>query len=123
MARSGDVLIDPSMGTRLSFRRTAAQTRGRLTEYRVDYSANAPRPEPQLHLDREHVLEVINGSLVACVSGREHSLAAGDVLLIGKGEAHAVWNPLPHPAVAVWQTVPALDTEAQLEARYTRLSG
>jgi mannose-6-phosphate isomerase-like protein (cupin superfamily) len=116
MARTGDVLLDPSSGRRLIFRRTSAQTRGRVTEYAVHFVANERQPEPLVHLDREHVLEVVLGSLVASVRGRQQGLSVGEVLLIAAGEAFAVWNPFSSPAVAVWQTLPALDTEAQLEA-------
>jgi glyoxylate utilization-related uncharacterized protein len=120
MARTGEVLLDPTSGRRLIFRRTSAQTRGRLTEYAVHYGGDERRPEPQVDADREHILEVVEGSLVACVAGRLQRLAAGDVLLIDRGQAHAVWNAFPDPAAAVWQTCPAVDTEARIEARCRR---
>jgi hypothetical protein len=116
MAYAGDVLLDPSSGRRLIFRRTSAQTRGRLIEYALHFATDEQAPEPNVHLDREHVVEVVVGALVACVGGRLQRLRVGEVQLIDRGEAFAVWNPFPSPAAAVWQTFPALDTEAQLEA-------
>jgi mannose-6-phosphate isomerase-like protein (cupin superfamily) len=120
MARAGEVLLDPTSGRRLIFRRTSAQTGGRLTEYAVHYGAHEPRPEPRVDHDREHLLEVVEGSLMAWVAGRVQRLAAGDVLLIDTGQPHAVWNGCTSAAVAVWQTFPCLDTEAQIEARCVR---
>ena len=117
VARAGEVLVDPTSGRRLIFRRTSTQTSGQLTEYAVYYCADEPTPEPHADADREHILEVVDGSLVACVAGRRQRLAPGDVLLIDRGQAHAVWNALPSPAAAVWQTFPALDTEGRIEAR------
>ena len=116
MAQAGDVLLDRRSGRRLIFRRTSAQTRGRLIEYALHFAPDEGPAEPCAQLDREHVLEVVLGKLVACVGGRLQRLSVGDVQLIGRGEAFAVWNPFPSPAAAVWQTFPALDTEAQLEA-------
>ena len=120
MARAGEVLVDPTSGRRLIFRRTSAQTSGRLTEYAVHYGGLEARPEPQVHADREHVLEVVDGWLQACVAGRTQQLVVGDVLLIDRGQAHVVWNASPWPAAAVWQTFPCLDTEAEIEARCVR---
>jgi quercetin dioxygenase-like cupin family protein len=120
MARPGDVLSDPTLGRRLTFRRTSAQTGGRLVEYAVRYRPAEPRPEDHGHPDREHLVEVLRGSLTASLSGRIHHLAPGDVLLIANGETHAVWNASASPAHAVWHTVPALDTEAQLERCWRR---
>jgi mannose-6-phosphate isomerase-like protein (cupin superfamily) len=120
MPRPGDVLLDPRSGRRLIVRRTSAQTGGRLIEYAVHYLINEARPEADVQADREHILEVVDGALEASVSGRVQSLSVGDVLLIGQGEPFAVWNALPSPAIAVWQTCPALDTEALLEADLRR---
>ena len=69
MARAGEVLLDPTSGRRLIFRRTSAQTGGRLTEYAVHYCVDEPTPDAQVDADREHILEVVEGTLVACVAG------------------------------------------------------
>jgi quercetin dioxygenase-like cupin family protein len=120
MARSGDVLNDLTSGRRLVFRRTSAQTGGRLAEYAVQYGRDEPQPVPHVEADREHLVEVLRGHLTASLSGRIQRLGPGDVLLIRTGEPHAVWNAFDAAAEAVWQTYPALDTESQLETRYQK---
>ena len=119
VASPGEVLIDPSTGRRLRFRRTTVQTGRRLVEYAIQYSPSEPRP-PLEHVDpdREHLVEVLRGGLQAIVAGHLQRLEPGDVLLIGKAESYAMWNAFEAPAEAVWQTFPAQDTEARLRARY-----
>lgn len=119
VASPGDVLIDPTTRRRLRFRRTAAQTGGRLVEFALQFSPSEPRP-PSEHVDpdREHLVEVLRGSLQAVVAGHAQRLEPGGVLLIGRGESYAVWNAFEAPAEAVWQTLPARDTEARLRAHY-----
>jgi hypothetical protein len=120
MARNGDVLNDPTSGRRLVFRSTSAQTGGRLVEYAVQYGGSEPRPANRIDADREHLVEVLRGGLVASLSGHIQRLSPGDVLLITPGEPHAVWNAFDAPAEAVWQTFPALDTESRLSARFQK---
>ena len=120
MARNGDTLSNSTSTRRLVFRRTSAQTGGRLVEYAVQYGGSEPQPASRVDMDREHLVEVLRGGLVANVSGRIQRLRPGDVLLITPGEPHAVWNAFDAPAEAVWQTFPALDTESRLHAHYQK---
>jgi mannose-6-phosphate isomerase-like protein (cupin superfamily) len=121
VASPGDVLIDPSTGRRLRFRLTAAQTGGRLVEYAIQFSPSEPRPAIEhVDQDREHVVEVLRGRLRAIVAGHPQRLGPGDVLLIGRGESYRMWNAFEAAAEAVWQTLPARDQEARLQARYQR---
>lgn len=120
MAHPGDVLRHPTSGRRLIFRRTSAQTRGRLIEYDVYYTAAETRPPEHAHADQEHQVELLGGSLQASVAGRLQHLHVGDVLLISAGEAHAIWNAAAGPAHAVWHTFPARDAEAGLEANWLK---
>jgi len=118
MALPGDVLLDPTTGKRLVFRRTATQTAGRVLECDVYFEAREPRPDEHTHRAQEHQIEVMSGSLKACVGGRVQALRAGDVLLIPAGDRHAVWNPNARAAHVVWHAFPALETESRLEAQW-----
>jgi quercetin dioxygenase-like cupin family protein len=118
MARPGDVLLDPSTGKRLVFRRTSTQTAGRLLECDVYFGAREARPDEHAHRAQEHQIEVLSGSLKACLGGRVQALRPGDVLLIPPGDKHAVWNPSAKGAHVVWHAFPALETETRLEAHW-----
>jgi quercetin dioxygenase-like cupin family protein len=120
MARPGDVLLHPDSGRRLVFRRTAAQTGGRVVEYAVDYPLPEAQPVEHAHADQEHQLELLEGSLDVSMGGRTRRLEPGDVLLVPPGEAHAIWHAVAAPARAVWHTFPARDTEAHLESAWLR---
>ena len=115
MPQPGRVLLNRVTGQRLIFRRTAAQTRGRLLEVELLYPPGGHRPPDHLHPEQEATLEVLGGTLLARVEGRPRSIAAGDVLVVQPGARHAVWNPGPTEARAVWLTYPALASEALLE--------
>jgi quercetin dioxygenase-like cupin family protein len=118
MARPGDVLLDPSTGKRLVFRRTARQTAGRVLECDLFFAAHETRPDEHAHRAQEHQIEVLSGSLKACLGGRVQALRAGDVLLIPPGDKRAVWNPSARAAHVIWHAFPALETESRLEAHW-----
>ena len=44
--------------------------------------------EPHLHRETTEIFLVMSGSAVAVVDGAEVSIGAGDVLILGPGEAH-----------------------------------
>ena len=115
MPQPDRVLLNRVTGQRLIFRRTAAQTRGRLLEVELLYPPGGQRPPDHLHPEQETTLEVLEGTLRARVDGRSRSIAAGDVLVLQAGARHAVWNPGPADARAVWLTYPALASEVLLE--------
>ena len=118
MARPGDVLLHPTTGKRLVFRRTAQQTAGRVLECDVFFAAHEARPDEHAHRAQEHQIEVLSGSLKACLGGRVQALRPGDVLLISPGDKHAVWNPSARGAHVVWHAFPALKTESHLEKHW-----
>jgi mannose-6-phosphate isomerase-like protein (cupin superfamily) len=120
MAQPGDVLLHPRTGRRLIFRRTAAQTAGRLLEYAIYYRVREEQPIEHRHADLEQQVEVLEGALCASVAGQAQRLEPGDVLLLPAGVCHAVWNPADRPARAVWHTFPAGEMEATLEADWQR---
>jgi quercetin dioxygenase-like cupin family protein len=115
MPQPGRVLLNRVTGQRLIFRRTAAQTRGRILELELVYPPGGRPPPDHLHPEQEATLEVLEGTLQARVDGRPRPIAAGDVLVLQAGARHAVWNPGPAEARAVWLTYPALASEALLE--------
>ena len=118
MANPGDVLVHPTSGRRLIFRRTTAQTSGRFLDYILHYGCEESRPVEHAHVDQEHQLEVLDGALEVSLCGRRHRLEPGDVLLVPAGKPHAAWNPFELPSRAMWHTLPAGGTETRLEVEW-----
>ena len=58
---------------------------------------------------------MLEGELRARIGDVERAVRAGDTLEVPAGTPHAMWNPGPGRARAVWQTRPALKTEAFFE--------
>jgi quercetin dioxygenase-like cupin family protein len=115
MARPGNVMLNRATGQRLTFRRTASQTRGRVLEVEIAYPPFGDAPAEHLHPEQEATLEILDGSVRVRLDGRQVDVSAGDVLVIAAGAHHSAWNAGSTHARGVWLTYPALNTEALLE--------
>ena len=79
------------------------------------YEAGSAAPPDHLHPSQEERFEVLEGEVRLRVAGQERTLAEGEKLTLAPGTAHAMWNAAGHPARLIWQTRPALRTEAFFE--------
>jgi quercetin dioxygenase-like cupin family protein len=115
MATTGDVLENPITGQSLTFRRTTAETGGELLEVESSWAGAGQEPPEHHHPYQEERFEVLEGELRARVGAVDHAVRAGETLDVLAGTPHAMWNPGPGRTRAVWQTRPALKTEAFFE--------
>jgi quercetin dioxygenase-like cupin family protein len=115
MASTGDVLENPFTGQNLTFRRTTADTGGELLEVESSWAGAGQEPPEHYHPHQEERFEVLEGELRARIDGTEHTVRPGETLAVPAGTPHSMWNPGPGHARAVWQTRPALKTEAFFE--------
>jgi quercetin dioxygenase-like cupin family protein len=115
VANAGDVLENPFTGQDLTFRRTTAETEGELLEVESSWAGGRNEPPEHHHPYQEERFVVLEGELRARVAGAEQTVRAGETLDVPAGTPHTMWNPGPHRARAVWQTRPALKTEAFFE--------
>ncbi len=115
MAVAGNELVNPVTGHRLVFRQTAAETGGALVD--VDsFWAPGPQAQPDhYHPFQEERFEVVSGRLFVRLGGHGRILRAGDVLIIPPGVPHEISNGGGEVAHVIWQTRPALETEAFFE--------
>ena len=79
-----------------------------LHEMRVTYSPGSPVPPAHLHPVQRERFDVHEGALVFLVDGVERTVPAGESIDVPAGAVHQVHNPGEVPAVATWQTRPAL---------------
>lgn len=115
VANPGDVLENPITGQSLTFRRTTAQTGGELLEVESSWEAGGMEPPEHHHPHQQEHFEVLEGELRARLGDVEHTVRTGETLEVPSGTPHAMWNAGPGRARAVWQTRPALKTEAFFE--------
>ncbi len=74
---------------------------------RATYGGGSAAPPAHLHPAQDERFEVLSGSMLALVGGRELELATGAVLEIPRGAAHQMWNAADEQAVVDWRTYPA----------------
>lgn len=79
-----------------------------LHEMRATYSPHSPPPPAHLHPAQTEHFAVHEGALVFLVDGVESTVSTGDAIEVPPGAVHQVHNPGDVPAVATWQTRPAL---------------
>lgn len=89
---------------RLEFTTTTPE----LHEMRATYAPGSPLPPAHLHPAQTERSTVHEGELEFLVDGVQSTVAAGAEIEVPPGAVHQVRNPGEVPAVATWQTRPAL---------------
>jgi quercetin dioxygenase-like cupin family protein len=112
------VLKNPVTGQTLVFRRTTAETDGELLEVESSWRPDSVEPVDHYHPRQEERFEVLAASLGVRIDGEQRVLRTGDTLVVPARTAHAMWNAGDDEARAVWQTRPALKTEAFFETAW-----
>lgn len=83
-----------------------------LLEVEATYAPGGKPPLRHRHPAQFERFAVLEGQLQITVDGRTRVLHAGDNATIGQGRAHAMAAAGNAGARVIWQTSPALDTEA-----------
>jgi mannose-6-phosphate isomerase-like protein (cupin superfamily) len=108
MSLAGNVYDGGSV--KLEFLQTGAESDGALHEMRATYGPDSPLPPAHLHPEQDERFEILEGALTFLVDGEERVVAAGQEIAVPRGAVHQVRNAGDVPAVAIWQTRPALRT-------------
>jgi quercetin dioxygenase-like cupin family protein len=107
MPRAGDRIENARTGQRMTFLITAEDSGGELL--RID-SYNPPGPFEPVHVHPEQAssAEVLSGSLVFMIRGREERLVPGSRVDIPRGAPHTFRNEGPEEAHSIQEFRPAL---------------
>lgn len=97
-------------GVLMKFTQTAFETKGALHAQEARYPARSPIPPYHCHPKQDERFQVIEGALRFHVDGVDRIVRAGDAIDIAKGSYHWANNPHDEPALAIWETRPALRT-------------
>jgi mannose-6-phosphate isomerase-like protein (cupin superfamily) len=97
-------------GVLLKFVKTAAETAGALHVQEARYAPHSQPPPYHRHPRQDERFILMEGSLHFLVGGEERIVHAGQHLDIPRGVLHNAHNPGDAPALAIWETRPALRT-------------
>jgi quercetin dioxygenase-like cupin family protein/uncharacterized protein YndB with AHSA1/START domain len=115
MAKPGDVLEVPSLGLRIEFGRTTAETGGELLEFDVVGRPRGFIAQAHVHPHQSERHEVIEGAMSMRLGGRTRILRPGDVIETPPGAAHRHLAAGDGPGSVRVQLRPARRTEEWLE--------
>lgn len=97
-------------GILLKFVETAAESGGARHVQEARYPARSPEPPYHCHPRQDERFTILEGALRFHVDGKDQHVKAGEAIDIAKGAYHWVNNPHDAPALATWETRPALRT-------------
>jgi quercetin dioxygenase-like cupin family protein len=115
MASAGDELVNPITGERIVFRRTAAETAGRLLEMDDFWTRPGHRAPEHIHPEMQERWEILGGTACFHIGGIERTAGPGEVVVAPAGVPHVAWNPTEEPVHLRIQMTPALRWEAFVE--------
>ena len=92
MAQPGDVIEHPSLGARMTFLKTSAQTNGELLRVKVVLPPGFSMAE-HVHPRQEERHQILSGTLRARVEGQERDYKAGE-RVVGPPEVPHAWRNL-----------------------------
>jgi quercetin dioxygenase-like cupin family protein len=118
VARSGEVVENPMIGDRVTWRKTAQETHGALLRYELVVWPAAKGPLAHIHPRQEERFEVLSGTLRARVKDGEQTLGVGQSLVVAPGTPHTWWNDGHEEAHVLVEFRPALHFETILETGY-----
>jgi mannose-6-phosphate isomerase-like protein (cupin superfamily) len=115
MAYAGQILDNPVSGERITFRKTAADTRGELLEIDLELAPDGHVPGKHVHPAQEERFEVLSGKMKFKMGHKTVIAEAGEVVTVPAGVAHKFANGGDETAHVRVQVRPALRMEELFE--------
>ncbi len=115
MAKTGDVIENPTTSERIIFRQTAQDTHGALLQFDDILQAGGIGPPEHIHPHQEERFQVVAGTMGVRVDGREQTLRAGESISVPAGAAHTWWNAGNDELHQITEFRPALRLETFFE--------
>lgn len=115
MARTGQVIINPLTGERITFLKTARETRGKLLRFDCRAPSHGARLPAHVHETSTERFAVLSGALGVMRGGRTYVLHAGQGIVIPAKVKHQWWNVGNEAVHFRVEIRPPRDFEAALE--------
>ncbi len=119
MINSGQTLVNPVTGERMTFIRTSAETGGEYVLIELRAEPDAFVAAAHVHPTQTEIFEVVSGTLGARVAGERIEAGAGARLVVEAGQAHKWWNAGSEELVFRCEIRPALQFESLIETMFS----
>jgi mannose-6-phosphate isomerase-like protein (cupin superfamily) len=118
MIRAGDSIENPVTGERIVFRKTSAETNGEAVVVECFVKPNGFVAKAHVHPTQDERFEILKGSLMFKLDGKELPAGPGDRILVPAGSTHQFWNASEEEAHFVCEIRPALKFEKLVETMF-----
>jgi quercetin dioxygenase-like cupin family protein len=118
MANQGDEIVNPRTGQKMKFILTSKDTNGELLRIDCFNEPGGVKEPEHIHPYQENRFEVISGSLMFSIAGKERQVKPGEALSIPAKVPHYFWNGSDQEAHYIQEFRPALRSEFFFEALF-----
>jgi quercetin dioxygenase-like cupin family protein len=119
MISTGQTLVNPLTGERMTFLKTSADTDGAYCLVELRAEPGAAVAAAHVHPIQTETFEVLGGTLGATVADETLEAHAGDILVVEPGKAHAWWNAGDDELVFRCEIRPAGGFESLIETMFS----
>jgi quercetin dioxygenase-like cupin family protein len=118
MALKGDEIVNPRTGQRMKFLQTSRDTNGELLQIDCFNLPGGVKEPEHIHPYQENRFEILLGSLMFCIAGKEQLVNSGEVISIPSKVPHFFWNGCNDEVHYIQEFRPALRSEFFFEALF-----
>ena len=97
-------------GVLIRYVKTSLETGGAAHVQEARYVARSHKPPSHCHPKQVETFSIMEGELAFRISGEDRLVAQGQEVVVPQGAFHQIHNPGDRPALAIWETRPALRT-------------
>lgn len=118
MAYQGQVIENPRTGQVMKFLLTGADTHGELLRIDCTNAPNGVKEPEHIHPHQENRFEILSGTLMLSIDGKERQARAGEAVSIPPNVPHFFWNESGQVAHYIQEFRPALRSEYFFETLF-----
>jgi quercetin dioxygenase-like cupin family protein len=115
MVKAGDILEHPVTGERIVVLKTAQDTGGEMFQMELTLRPGGFVASEHIHPKQDERFEVISGSLLGHIAGKEWTAGPGETAVVQAGTPHVWWNAGDDELRVLVDFRPALRTEVFFE--------
>jgi mannose-6-phosphate isomerase-like protein (cupin superfamily) len=118
MIHSGDTILNPVTGERITFLATSIDTDGEAVVIETVVQPDGFVAAGHVHPSQSERFAVASGTLGMKAGGKKLTLGPGDVVTVEAGTPHRFWNAGDEPVRFVCEIRPALQFESLVETMF-----
>ena len=119
MAKKGDVIENPRTGQQMKFIQTGLDTNGELLQIDCINAPTGVKEPEHIHPFQENRFEILSGSMMLRIGGKERQVNAGEVVSIPPNTPHFFWNGSDREVHYIQEFRPALHIDAFFETLFS----